>query len=142
MKQPAEHLRDWLDFYRSGGGRFDDVWPEAVARACRGAPVEEDWPAWFASTVDTWRRCYERAPALPWEYGVHKLAAGHEFAELPGSRRCVHCGGGMDGRAPQARYCTLSCRMDARRQRAADCTGPVSQTGTTPGEVLREQVAA
>lgn len=56
-------------------------------------------------------RCRERS-----KYRKRSIAAGTYTGKRfpPRGDRCLHCGGSMDGRTPQARYCSDRCRYDAR----------------------------
>ncbi len=135
---PALLLRDWLSYFRDGhdgcsptGRRFDEVWPEALARAC--ARQSAWWREMLEGQRDVWRRAYERGPQTSAEQWLAERADVLRLASVadddePPERACGHCGGSMDGRATQARYCRMECERDAARERQR--TARKAQQGT------------
>jgi len=138
---PAHTLRDLLSFYRDGrdgkgtGRSFADAWQEALPRAC--ATAADDERTWWLTTLTeqcaAWRRAYERADQLPRERALVALLYDPERVELvPSPRVCALCGGDMEGRVKQARYCCPEHeRAAARKRKAVHCT-PRDQRTLTP----------
>ncbi len=164
MTGEPEYLRDLLEWRRGGDdGRvppvpFDRAWAMSVAEVCNRSADGEWWARVFDEQREAWRRAYDGEPP---EYGdapalldpertvavtVGELAA--LMAAEPVERRCALCGGSMDGRALQAKYCRPEHEREAARLRrreerkAAHCRRPDSALSHPARESSREPVAA
>jgi hypothetical protein len=164
MTDEPAHLRDLLEWRRGGDhGRvapvpFDRAWEQAVAAVCKDSPEGDFWRGVFAEQEDIWRRAYDReppehgdAPALLDPARTEPVSAD-ELAALvtpePLRRRCALCGGSMEGRSAQAKYCRpehereAACVRRRAERKAAHCTRPDGELSHPTRESSRFGVAA